>query len=423
MVDIRKFLLGRNTPTFNAYYNGKMSYRLHGKSWETYVEEAFPDLKDQNTSENIFKDVVDLYAQNLVPVHEELRGFSNSLVPLLCRGECPVVVDSGGTPHFPEHYEMVSDGRYTVAAIFTRSLETMEDFVTFIWSDGRGELWAKPVNDDLAPADRETGYHFIEETHGNTLFRFALDDKGFGAALAALQDRVNHSILDQTVVAEMYARPFWYLLNTEIPPTNPYLPRQAAADGSPVLTEQKGKGAAGRVFTTSSEGPFGQLEPPTITDMISYHNSITDKVSQTTGIPEFFFKPGNQVPSGVALKVLSRRFNNKIARIRENIEPQLKELATLLGISSAEGDTELQFWPSSDDLLQDALDAHGINLTTMGYPLEYIAEVVTPGVDLDEYMDDGYNEAVRMSPDQIAAYAANPGQIASQPAMNRPPEV
>ena len=422
-IDIRKFLLNRNTQTFNSYYNGKMSYRLHGKSWEAYVAEAFPDLKSQSTSENIFKDVIDLYAQNLVPVPKELRGFSNSLVPLLSRGECPVVVDSSGTPHFPEHYEMVSDGRYTVAAIFTRSMETMEDFVTFLWSDGRGELWAKPMPDDLSPADNSKNYILVEETHGNSLLRFALDDKGFGTALAALQDRVNHSILDQTVIAEMYARPFWYLLNTEIPPTNPYLPKQVASDGSPVLTEQKGSGSAGRVFTTSSEGPFGQLEPPTITDMIAYHDSITNKVSQTTGIPEFFFKPGNQVPSGVALKVLSRRFNNKIARIREDIEPQLEELAQLLGITPADGDTELKFWPSSDDLLQDALDAHGINLTTMGYPIEYIAEVVTPGVDLDDYRDDGYNEAVQMSPDQIAAYAANPGQLAGQPAMNPVPKV
>lgn len=277
--------------------------------------------------------------------------------------------------------------------------------------------------DDLSPADRQQGYTLVEETHGNTLIRFALDDRGFGAVLAALQDRVNHSILDQTVIAEMYARPFWYLLNTEIPPTNPYLPKQLQGDGSPLLTEQKGKGAAGRVFTTSSEGPFGQLVPPTITDMISYHESITSKVSQTTGIPEFFFKPGSGtvVPSGVALKVLSKRFNNKISRIRDDIEPQLEELAVLLNLQPAEGDDELQFWPASDDLLQDALDAHGINLTTMGYPLEYIAEVVTPGVDLDDYMDDGFSEGVGMTPDQIAAYAANPGQMAGQPAMNPVP--
>lgn len=418
---IQEILLQQETPTFNAYYNGKMSYRLHGKAWAKYVSDTFPNLANQYTSENIFKDVIDLYAQNLIPIPEELRGFSNVLVPLLSRGECPVVVDSAGTPHFPEHYEMVSDGRFTVAAIFSRSLEHMQDYVTFVWSSGKAELWGKAVPEDLSPPSRD-GYSFIETTSGNTLIRFALDDKGFGTALSALQDRANHSILDQTVIAEMYARPFWYLLNVDLPPVNPYLPKSATPDGS-LLKEQKSADSAGRVFTTSSDGPFGQLTPPTIGDMVSYHDSIINKVSQSTGIPEFFFKPGNQVPSGVALKVLSRRFNTKIARIRDNLEPGLEEISTLLQISPAEGDEEVQFWPSSDDLLQDAMDAHGINLATMGYPLEYIAEVVTPGVDLDDYMDDGYRDAASMTPDQIAAYAANPGQVAGQPAINPPPNV
>ncbi|AZV01710.1 portal protein [Microbacterium phage Schubert] len=424
MADIKTYLLGKNSQTFAPYYNGKMSYTLHGKEWEKYVSEAFPDIKDQQTSENIFKAVIDLYAENLVPVPDELRGFSNVLVPLLSRGECPVVVDSAGTPHFPEHYEMISDGRYTAAAIFTRSLEKMEDYCTFVFSDGTSELWAKPVPDDLSSPDRK-GYKYVETTHGHTLFRFALDDKGFGASLAALQDRINHSILDQTVVAEMYARPFWYLLNVELPPENPYLPKQAET-GQATMKEQRTNGASGRIFTTSSEGPFGQLEPPTIQDMIAYHDSILDKVSQSTGIPQHYFKPGQGTPpTGVALKVLSRRFNNKIARIREDIEPQLEELATLLGVErtvEVEGKTEkeFQFWPESDDLLQEAMDAHGIALSQMGYPLDYIATVVTPGVDLDDYMDDGFQEAA-MTPDQVAAYAANPGQRAGQPAINTPP--
>ena len=61
----------------------------------------------------------------------------------------------------------------------------------------------------------------------------------------------------------------------------------------------------------------------------------------------------------------------------------------LLGVPAA---GELKLWPSSDDLLQDAIDAHGLALTTMGYPLEYVSEVVTPGVDLDDYLDDGFKE-------------------------------
>lgn len=418
---LQQHLLTRNSPTYNAYYNGKMSYALHGKEWASYVEGAFPDLGSQQTSENIYKDVIDLYADNLAPVPDELRGFSNVLVSLLSRGECPVVVDSAGTPHFPEHYEMVSDGRYTVAAIFTRSLEHMEDYVTFATSTGDTELWAKPVPEDLAPADRSQGYRFKERVSNNTLYRFALRDKGFGGALAALQDRHNHSILDQTVVAEMYARPFWYLLNTDLAPSNPYLPAQHQPNTG-AMTEQRTKGAAGRIFTTSSEGPFGQLTPPTINDMIGYHDSLNAKVSSSTGIPDFFFNPGTSTPpSGVALKILSKRFNNKIARMREDLEPQLEALAEQLGVQPADGDDSLQLWPGSDDLLQDALDQHGLHLAQMGYPLDYIAEVVTPGVDLDDYVDDGFAQAPKLTPDQIAAYAANPGQQSGQQGFSTPP--
>jgi hypothetical protein len=77
MTKLEAYLLTRDSPTFAAYYNGKMSYALHGKNWEQYVAEAFPDLKSQQTSENVYKSVIDLYAENLVPVPKELRGFSN----------------------------------------------------------------------------------------------------------------------------------------------------------------------------------------------------------------------------------------------------------------------------------------------------------------------------------------------------------
>ena len=435
MTAIETHLTTRPKPTFSAYYNGKMSYALHGKAWETYVAEAFPEIGSQTTSENVYKSVIDLYAENLVPVPEELRGFSNVLVPLLSRGECPVVVDSAGTPHFPEHYEMISDGKYSVAAIYTRSIEQMKDFITFAYSDGHTRLFSKDVPTDFSAATPE-GYQFVEETTGHTLFRFALDDKGFGPSMAALQDRVNHSIIDQTVVAEMYARPFWYLLNVELPPKNPFLPAGAQAQ-TDAMQEQAGDGSSGRIFTTSSEGPFGQLDPPTIGDMIAYHDSIIDKVSQSSGIPQYYFKPGTGTPpTGVALKVLSKRFNNKIARIREDLEPVLEELAELLGVEKtgeekdATGKTEkvYEFWNTSDDLLQESLDAHGISLSQMGYPLGYIAEVVTPGVDLDDYQDDAEMEGASpipgqptdmtaagqtglpATPGQVQSYASNPGQ-------------
>lgn len=445
------YLLSRDSKTYVPYYNGKMSYKLHGKGWEEYVSKAFPDLSGMTTSENIFKSVIDLYAENLVPVQDELKGFSNVLVPLLSRGECPVLVDSTGTPHFPERYEMISDGNYSVAALFTRSLEHMKDNVIFCYTNGTTRLFQKDIPQDFAPADKE-GYQFVEELHGSTLLRFALDDKGFGATLAALQDRVNHSIIDQTVVAEMYARPFWYLLNVQLPPKNPFMPAGAQQE-TEAMTENDVDGATGRIFTSSGEGPFGQLDPPSISDMIGYHDSIIDKVPLTTGIPQHYFKPGAGVPpTGVALKVLSKRFGNKIARMREDIQDTLEELAVLLhvpknkeveqpkgededteGTEETDPDMEYDFWPESDDLLQEALDAHGIALSTMGYPLEYIASVVTPGVDLDDYEEEdagpelGSDPAaageptdmtamgqpgLKATPGQVAAYGANPGQRA-----------
>lgn len=202
------------------------------------------------------------------------------------------------------------------------------------------------------------------------------------------------------------------------------------------MTEQEVEGASGRIFTTSSDGPFGQLNPPTIGDMIAYHDSIIDKVSQSSGIPQHYFKPGQGVPpTGVALKVLSKRFNNKIARMRDNLDPVLEELAALLGVERTievkdSAEKEFAIWNTEDDLLQEAADAHGIALSTMGYPLPYIAEVVTPGVDLEDYEDDSLGAptdgqlgqptdmtamgqtGLPATPGQVKAYGDNPGQRA-----------
>lgn len=455
MTKLEAFLHARESQSFGSYYNGAMSYNLHGSlKWQEYVATAFAELGQKNTSENIFKQVIDLYAENLVPQPDELRGFSNVLVPLLSRGQCVVLMTPDRVPHFPEHFEILSDGRYTVVAIYTRDLEALVDSVTFAYTDGRTRLFQKAVPDTMEAATKE-GYAFVEEIPGNELFHFALDDKGFGASMAALQDRVNHSIIDQTIVAEMYARPFWYLLNVELPPTNPYLASQPDTEA---LKEHKTDTSGGqRIFTTSSDGPFGQLDPPTIADMIGYHDSIMDKVSQGSGIPQYYFKPGSGTPpTGVALKVLSKRFNNKISRMREDIEPELERLAILLGVEKTrevqgatpktsapaadqldvsvetQPDMEYEFWNTSDDLLQESLDAHGLSLSQMGYPLPYIAEVVTPGVDLDDYMDDSLGErpnplpgqptdmtapgqtGLPATPGQVQQYAANPGQRAKK---------
>jgi hypothetical protein len=435
LTKLEAHLLAKESKTYQTYYNGKMSYALHGQAWETYIKESMPGLEDQVTSENVFKTVIDLYGENLVPVPDELRGFSNCLVPLLSRGECVVVVDNTGEAHFPEHFETLSDGVFTVTCIYTRSLEKMMDYITFVYSDGRSRLFGKEVPDDFAAADK-TNYQFVEETTGNELFRFALDDKGFGGQLAALQDRLNHSIIDLTVVAEMYARPFWYLLNVELSPDNPYMPKNVEQDRGGIA-ERKLKGGGPRVFTTNAEGPFGQLTPPTINDMVAYHDSIINKVPMAFGVPIHYLMPGTGTPpTGVALKVMSKRYNNKIARMRDDLTPEMERLAATLGIEKTlepaddSEEKEYELWNTSDDLLQDALDQHGINLSQMGYPLEYIAEVVTPGVDLDDYMEEeglpatgglpgeptdmtaAGQTGLPATPGQVQSYAQNPGQRA-----------
>lgn len=385
--NLKAILLQQDTPTYSAYYNGKMSFKLHGASWDKYVRENFPDVLNQQTSENAFKDAIDLYAENIIPTLPELSGFGKVAIPFLCRGEAVAIRTPQNEVVWPERYEVISDGEYSIAAVFTRSLLKAEDYVTFVDTEGKTELFAKPVPTDLAPATRE-GYKFVERQTGYALYRFAMADKGMGSSLASLQDRINHSILDQTVIAEMYSRPFWYLLNYEKAPQNPYLPNVGKQH---VMQEEKAGGNTGRIFTTSGNGPFGQMDPPTIKDMMDYHDSLVAKVSQSTGIPEYYFKPGaGNPPSGVALKTLSKRFTDKVSVIRDAIEPELLRMAEDLGVPKVNG--EMVLWNSDNDLLQDALDAHGIALSTMGFPLEYIASVVAPGVDMTPYLTD--NEAV-----------------------------
>ena len=67
--------------------------------------------------------------------------------------------------------------------------------------------------------------------------------------------------------------------------------------------------------------------------MVTYHDSIVNKVPLTTGIPAHYFKPGEGTPpTGVALKVLSKRFNNRISRIRDDLKMELERLCDLLGV-------------------------------------------------------------------------------------------
>jgi len=371
-MDIRQYLLNRETETYNSWYTGRMSYSLYSESWQAYIQDMVQ--RDDKTPENFYKAVVDLYAEALRPAPAELAGFNP--VPLLNRGESLCVVDSSGVPRFPERYECVSDGTTTIGAVFTRNLATMQDYCLYAWSDGRLELWGKSVPADFTPATRD-GYQFVEESSG-ALFRFSLPDQGLGALLAPLQDRINHSIIDQILVGEMYARPFWYLLKYQKPITNPYLERE---EEPPVSRRRPGSDMP-PLFTTSAEGPFGQLSPSDLGALVDQHERLIARMSQVSGVPGFYLNPNSgDVPTGAALRQLSARFGKKVARYRDALEGQLTNLCQFLGVQMDE------LWPEGDDLLQEALDQHGIALTTMGYPFEYIASVVTPGADLIGMVD------------------------------------
>lgn len=393
-IDIPKKLMEQNTPTYMPYYVGKMSYRLHGAAWNKFVRENFDDVTSQVTSENIFKDVIDLYAENLLPVHEEFAGMQDNIVPLLTRGESVAIRTSDGKLVWPERYEVMSDGDYTVAAVFTRSLLKQKEYCTVLDTEGTGNLYERPMEED--GVGNKPDYKLVSEEPNHTLYHFTIGDKGMGAGLSSLQDRINHSIIDQTIIAEMYARPFWYLLNYNAPPTNPYLP--PSAQPSQKTMEEQDAGAAGRIFATSSEGPFGQLEPPTLGDMVSYHESLVHKVSQSWGIPEYYLRPqGGNAPSGTSLRVMSQRFNNRVKNLRAALEPELMRLANDMELRSKDG-TELALWEDSNDLLQDSLDAHGLALTQMGMPRDYVAEVVAPGIEMEDYENDGYQDAPPREP-------------------------
>src|SRR5699024_7461941 len=113
---------------------------------------------------------------------------------------------------------------------------------------------------------------------------------------------------------------------------------------------------------------------------------------------EYYLRPqGGNAPSGTSLRVMSQRFNNRVKNLRAALEPELMRLANDMELRSEDG-TELSLWEDSNDLLQDSLDAHGLALTQMGMPRDYVADVVAPGVDMEDYENDGYQDAPPREP-------------------------
>lgn len=378
--DIQKRLLEADPQPYYSYYRGVIDETALPPDIRSIARTEYGDTLLGYTSENIFKIVINTYATGLASHRPDLPGFNKALTPLLIRGVAPCVIHPNKTLTFPENYTYITDGGYTITATFTRSLSKNTDFVTFIDTEGVAQTLYKPTKNphtkdfthDWKPLDHAAGYQ---------LHMLTLPDTGFGPTLAALQNRINASIITQTRVADMYARPFWYLLNTYQPPDNPHTasPQQAKPASKP----------GQRIFITDSQGPFGQLTPPTLKDVVDFHNTILEKVTQTTGIPPYYFTPGTGTPpTGVALKVISERYRQNIQTMRDTLNPTLQNILADTGATPDTDDGDYIVWQSADDLTQDALDAHGLALTTMGYPLDYVASQVTPGVDLAAYESD-----------------------------------
>lgn len=379
--DIQKELLKADPQPYYSYYRGLIDAQALPPDIRKIAATEYGETLLGYTSENIFKIVINTYATGLTAPRADLQGYNKALTPLLIRGAAPCIIQPNETLTFPENYTYITDGDYTMAAVFTRSLSQNTDYVTFIDSEGAAQTWSKPTKNPYNK-DFAKDWKLLEEDTGYQLHMLTLPDTGFGPTLAALQNRINASIITQTRVADMYARPFWYLLNTYQPPENPYTNGDTPA---PKPSSKPGQ----RIFITDSQGPFGQLTPPTLKDVVDFHNTILEKVTQTTGIPPYYFTPGTGTPpTGVALKVISERYRQNIQAMRDTLNPTLQAILTSIGATPDTDDGGHIIWQSADDLTQDALDAHGIALTTMGYPLDYIATQVTPGVDLTAYETD-----------------------------------
>lgn len=361
-MDVRKYLLSQHTETYQRWYDGYMSYSLFSKKWEEYISNLISRV--EYTPENYFRSIIDIYAAALTPQPPELSSFHPQ--PLVQRGEAIAVIQPDGQLNFPNSFELLIEGDESVAAIFTKSILSGVENCIFVWSSGLSELWSRPLGSQDA-------YKLDSQSSGFSLYPLTLPGRlGLGRSLAPQQDRINHSIIDQAVISEQITRPFWYLLRYQKPIANPYLPQSSTP-----ATEEKVHGEAQRLFTTSSEGPFGQLQPPDLKVMVEAHHTYIERMGQLSAIPSFYLSlSGSEVPSGVALSRISQRFTQSVQAMRQSIEPQLQAILSSIGAPSEE------IWPDDTGVVQEALDSHGLALSQMGYPFDYISSVVTPGADL-----------------------------------------
>ena len=144
-----------------------------------------------------------------------------------------------------------------------------------------------------------------------------------------VQNLMNAFVAHIAVTGEQYAAPLRYLLNyvpkTYLDPTTGKATQEAL-----VFNEARQK-----IFGITGEGPFGQLDPPDATNLLSVIEALGQWVGRIVGIPVSDLVPdlGN-VPSGAALRVLSAARSNAVIDFTDTNTPQIARLMGLLGVDA-----------------------------------------------------------------------------------------
>lgn len=201
------------------------------------------------------------------------------------------------------------------------------------------------------------------------------DTGGYGTSALAdvipLQAALNKSLADMIVLSEAYSKPFWYLLNfrgSDAAQTNPLLYQQELSEAAaqlPTLSRTFDP-TTQRIFTHDGPGPFGQLNPPDLTPLISVQREIEAKVARVVGIPAYYFtQTQGDVPSGESLRVLTSRLISAVRDFQQTATPVWRGQAQLLGMS----DEASPRW--ADPMPMGDAERHEIALLKrdLGYPL------------------------------------------------------
>lgn len=152
-----------------------------------------------------------------------------------------------------------------------------------------------------------------------------------------LQDGLNKSVANLIVTEEAYARPFRYLLNYKPQSENPFTAAgeymAAAAQSVASAARRKFDPTRQQIFTHDGPGPFGQLDPADLQQLIQVQDAYATKIGRVIGIPPYYLtQTSGDVPSGQALRVLTSRLTARVRRFQADSTPVLRGLAQLLGI-------------------------------------------------------------------------------------------